>query len=70
MRLRFGLETPVRLAIAYRLDKADRDVDPDVVVVAACLEQQHLDARISTEPVREDAAGAAGADHDVIKVAE
>src|SRR5690606_826523 len=45
----------------------DRHVDPEVVVPAARLEQRHLDGRIRRQPVREHAAGRAGAyDHVVV----
>src|SRR5262249_51801685 len=48
---------------------ADRDMDPDPVVLPARLEQQHRDARIGGEPVREQAPRGAGADDDVVESA-
>ena len=39
--LRRGLETPVRARIADRVQVADRDVDPEVVVVPSGFDQEH-----------------------------
>src|SRR6185369_6198335 len=46
------------------------NMDPMVVVLAAGLQQQHRDGRVGGEPVRQQAAGGAGADDDVIIGAE
>ena len=65
-RLRLGLEHPVGARIADGEEIADRDVEPDPVVPAAGLEQQHARSGIGGEPVRQHAAGRAGADDDVV----
>src|SRR5262249_59007146 len=64
--LRLGLEHPVRARIADGEEVADRDVEPDPVVVAAGFEQQHARCWIGGEPVRQHAAGRARADDDVV----
>ena len=67
--LRLGAEHPVGARIADREQIADRDVEPDPVVAPAGFEQQHAFARIGGEAVRQQAAGRAGADDDVVELA-
>jgi hypothetical protein len=65
--LGFRLEAPVRARIVDREEIADGDLDPEVVVLAAGLEQEHRTVRIGREAVGEDAPGAASADDDVVE---
>ena len=66
----FGLgpEHPVRTRIADREQVADRDVEPDPVVVAAGLQDQHAVRRIGRQPVGDDTAGGARADDDIVEI--
>ncbi len=66
--LRLGLEHPVGTGIADRKEVADRDVEPDPVVVAAGLEDQHPVFRVGRQPVGHDAAGGARADDDIVEI--
>ena len=67
-RLRLGLEHPVRARIADREEIADRNVEPDPVVVAAGFQEQHAVLGIGRQPVGDDAAGGAGADDDIVEI--
>src|SRR5579871_933246 len=67
--LGFGPVHPVGARVADCKQVADRDVEPDPVVVAAAFEHQHFCARVSGEPVRQDATGGARTDHDVVEIA-
>ena len=67
--LRLGLEHPVRARIADGEEIADRDVVPDPIVAPAGLKQQHARIRRGRQPVRQHAAGRAGADDDVVVIA-
>ena len=69
-RVGLGAIAPVGARVADAVEVADRDVDPDPVVLAAGLEQQHVDVGIRGEPVGEHAAGGARADDDVVPRAE
>jgi len=62
-RLALGLEHPVRARIADREEIPDRDVKPDPVVVAAGFQEQHTGVGIGRQPVGDDAARGARADH-------
>ncbi len=68
--LGLGLEAPIGARIVLRIEIADRHMDPDVIVAAAGLEQQHADVGIGRQPVGEHAPGAAGADDDIVECAE
>src|SRR5262249_20571474 len=68
-RLRLGLEHPVRARIADGEEVTHRDVEPDPIVVAAGFEQQHARSRIGGEAVRQQAAGRARADDNVVVLA-
>ncbi len=61
-----GLEHPVGARIADRVEIADRNMEPDPVVAAAGLDDQHAVAGIAAQPIGEHAAGRAGADDDEI----
>ena len=61
------LEHPVRARIADGEEIADRDVEPDPVVLAAPLQKQHAIARIGGEPVGEDASGRTGPGDDIVE---
>jgi hypothetical protein len=67
--LRLGLEHPVRTRIADGEEIADRDVVPDPIVAPAGLQQQHARIRPGRQPVRQHAAGRAGADDDIVVIA-
>ena len=66
---RFGLVHPVDGLFLEQFAVAERDVNPDVGVLRPCLQQQHRMPAIGAQPVREHAAGGAGADDDVIELA-
>ena len=61
-----GPVAPVGARVADGVEVADRDVDPEVVVPPARLEQQHADAGVGGQPVGEHAPGRAGPDDDVV----
>ncbi len=65
-----GLQAPVGARIAHGVEVADGHVDPEIAVAAAGLEQQHPVARIGRQAVGQDAAGGAGADHDIVEFAQ
>src|SRR5690606_10936800 len=65
-RLGLGLETPVELAPAHQIGEAGRNRDPEVLRLAAGLEQQHPVTAGGRQSVGEDAAGGAAADDDVV----
>ena len=65
-----GLVAPVGARIGDGVEVADRDVDPEPVVLAARLQQQHRHRRIGRQPVGEQAAGAARAGDHVVVAAE
>ena len=64
--LRLGLEHPVRARIADREEIADRDVEPDPVVHAAGLEQQHAHSGVGGETVRQHATSRSRSDDDIV----
>ncbi|MDZ7712102.1 MAG: hypothetical protein U5L06_02810 [Rhodovibrio sp.] len=68
--LRFGPEAPVRARIVDGVEVADRDPDPDVVVLPARLEQQDRNLRVRAQPVGEHAAGTARAHDDIVEPAQ
>jgi hypothetical protein len=65
-RLGLGAVHPVRARIADGEEVADRDAEPDPVVVAARFEQEDAGARIGAQPVGEHAPGRAAADDDIV----
>src|SRR5205823_4273533 len=67
--LRLGPEHPVRARIADGEEIPDGDVEPDPIVLAAGFEQQHAHCRIGGQAVRQQAAGRARADDDVVVIA-
>src|SRR5690606_38254404 len=64
----FGLcgKTPVGAGIANAIKITDGDVNPGVIVLSACLQQQHGAVLVCGKPVREGATCRARANHDVI----
>ena len=60
-----GVEHPVGSGVADAVQIAHRDMDPQVVIRPARLEQQHGYRRIGRQPVREEAPRRAGP-HDHI----
>ena len=67
--LRRRLHHPVGAGVADTVEIPHRNMDPVVGVAAAGLQQEHADARIFGEAVREHAAGGAGAHDDVVVAA-
>jgi hypothetical protein len=65
LRLR-GIE-PVDLGIGEQLAVAERDVNPDVAVMPARLQQQHAVTAGGGQTIGEHAARGPGADHDVVE---
>jgi hypothetical protein len=65
-----GLVAPVGARIGDGVEVADRDVDPEVIVLAAGLEKQNTFLRIARKAVREQAARAARAHDHEIEIAE
>ena len=68
--LGLGPEAPVGARVALGVEIADRQPDPDIVVPAAGLEQQHPVAPVFRQPVRQHTAGRAGADDDIVEAAD
>src|SRR6185437_5953257 len=66
IRLRRGLEHPVRARIADGVEIADRDMEPDPVVAAAGLDEENAVAGVAAQPIGEHAACRAGADDDEV----
>ena len=65
-RFGLGLEHPVGARVADREQVADRDVEPDPVVVPAGFEQQHAVLRVGGQAIGKHAARRTRADDDVI----
>ncbi len=63
---RLGRIEPVGARIADAVQIADRDVDPEVVVLASRLDQEDVLRRVGAQAVGEQAAGGAGAANDVV----
>ena len=66
-RHRLGAIAPVGPRVAHGVEVADRDVEPDPVILAAGLEQQHRMPTRRRQPVGQRAAGTARPDHDVVE---
>src|ERR1700730_14081099 len=65
-RIGLGLVAPVDAGIGEGLAEAQRYVNPAVLVLAACLEQEDPGRRVFAEPRRYGTAGGPSADHDKI----
>src|SRR5262249_27971093 len=65
--LRLRRVEPIDLTIGEQLAVAERDVNPDVAVMAARFQQQNAMAARGGQAVGENAAGASGADDDIVK---
>ena len=65
--LRLRPKAPVGARIAHAIEIADGNAYPDVVVLAAGLEQEHAGLRIGGQTIGEHAAGGAAADDDEIE---
>jgi hypothetical protein len=61
-----GGETPVEARIVDQLEDAAGNVNPQIVVAPASLEQQHSDARVGAQAVGQHASGRAGTDDHII----
>src|SRR5262249_10311840 len=68
--LLLGRKAPVGALVAHAIEVADRDVDPEIIVLATRLEQQHARGGIAAEAIGEDEARRPGADDDVIEGAD
>ena len=68
--LRLGLEAPVGLGVVLGIEVADRDVNPDVIILAAGFEQADALVRIGREPVGQHAARRTRTHDHVIEFAE
>ena len=66
-RFRLGPVAPVGAGIAHAVQVTDRDLDPDVVVAPAGLQQGDRRGGVLAEPVGEHAAGGAGAHDHVVE---
>src|SRR5712691_9825859 len=69
VELRLGLRAvePIDLGVGEQLAVAERDVDPDVAVVPARLQEENAMAAGGGQAIGENAAGGAGADDDIIE---
>src|SRR5262249_22885035 len=67
LRLRLRGIEPIDLRIGEQLAVAERDMNPDVAVVAARLQQENAMATRGGQTIGENAAGAAGADDDIVE---
>src|SRR5262252_4116324 len=65
LRLR-GIE-PIDLTVGEQLAVAERDVDPEMAVMAARLQQENAMATRGGQTIGENAASASSADHDVVE---
>src|SRR5262245_6221427 len=65
--LRLRRVEPIDLTIGEQLAVAERDVNPDMAVMAARLQQQNAMAARGGQTIGENAAGASGADDDIVK---
>src|SRR5215510_8291804 len=65
--LRLRTVQPVDLGVGEQLSVAERDVNPDVAILAAGFEEKHAMAARRGQAMREHAAGAAGTDDDVVE---
>ena len=65
--LRLGRVEPVDPAVVEQLAVAERNVNPEMAVVPARLEQQHAMAARGGQAIGQHAAGGAGADDDVVE---
>src|ERR1700679_730664 len=70
MGLRVRFEAPVGTRVAHGVEVPDRDMYPDVVVLAARFEQQNFMASICAQPIRHDTACTAGAYDNVVIFSE
>ncbi len=68
MRAGRGLVAPVQVGIVDRLVEAGRDLDEDVVVLAACFQHGHAVFARCAQPVRQHAPGGAGANNDIVEL--
>ena len=67
-RFRHGFEQPVGPRIADGEQIADRNMEPDPVVIAAGFQQQHTVARIGRQAIGQDASGRARAHDDIVEL--
>jgi hypothetical protein len=67
-RLVLGLEAPIDARIAVRVEIAHRNMDPQIVVLAARFEQQHAVGRIGRQAVGEHAARRACTHDDIVEM--
>src|SRR4029077_19842628 len=65
-RIGLGLVAPIDRRVGKGLAETERDVNPAVAILAACLEQEHASCRVLAEPRRHRASGRTRADYDEI----
>lgn len=66
-RIEFGTELPVRARIVNAVEVANGDVSPHIVIGAARLDQENVAARVSVQPIREQASGRTSSDNNIVK---
>src|SRR5580704_8618239 len=65
--VRLGAELPVRARIVDAIQIADGDMNPHVVVATARFDQKNIPGLVSTQTIREQAAGGTGANNNKVK---
>jgi hypothetical protein len=66
--IRFGLVQPVGARIADAMQVTHWNVNPQIVVASARLDQQDFDVPVAGQAIGQDAAGSAGSDDDVVEL--
>ena len=69
-RVGLGGEAPVGSGVGDRVQVAHRHLDPEPVIVAAGLDQQHLVVRVGAKPVGQQATRAARAHDDEVELGD
>src|SRR5262249_18831103 len=65
--LRLRAIEPIDLAVGEQLAVTERDVNPDIAIVPARLQQENAMATRGGETIGENAAGASSADDDIVE---
>src|SRR6185437_7048289 len=65
-----GIEAPIIGLVEHGLPVTDGNVDPQIVVLGACLEQQNLVAAVGAQTISEHATGRTRADNHVVELAD
>src|SRR5579872_4544447 len=69
VRFFVGIEAPIVDLVEHGFPVTDGNVDPEVVVLGAGLDQQNLVASIGAQAIGKYAAGRPGTDNDVVELA-